>query len=379
MRAANIDLRTVTGADLAAVFDAAPPLTVGLEEEVMLLDPETLDLAPVASELLSRVVGDVEFKGELPLAQAEIVTEPAATVPGAIGALRERRRDLAAAARGLVRLGAAGVHPFAAVAGPVSSSGPHRKLAKEYGPVIRRQLVASLQVHVAVGGAERTLGVYNALRPRLPELAALAANAAFHAGADTGMASIRPKIAETLPRQGLPPPISSWDEFAAELRWGARAGATPKAQAWWWELRPHPAFGTLEVRVPDAQTAIDDAAGIAATVQALVAHLAERHDAGERTPEVPRWRIEENRWSAARHGVEGEMADLATGEPQPTRGRLGRLLDEIEPASDRLGCRELLGNARALVRRNGAIRQREVAKADGARGLAGWIADRFLD
>ena len=143
----------------------------------------------------------------------------------------------------------------------------------------RRQLVCALQVHVAVGGADRTLAVYNALREHLPELAALAANAPFHAGADTGLASIRPKISEGLPRQGIPPAFASWEELAAELRWGRTAGALPELALWWWELRPHLSHGTLELRVPDAQTTIAEAAAVAAVGQALVVRLAERHDA----------------------------------------------------------------------------------------------------
>src|SRR5213075_2861884 len=134
-----------------------------------------------------------------------------------------------------------------------------------------------LQVHVAPGDAERTLAVYNALRGHLPELAALAANAPFHAGRDTGFASVRPLIGGLLPRQGVPPAIPSWEAFAETLRWGRVAGAVPEPRRWWWELRPHLAFGTLELRVPDAQTTVADAAAVAAFVHALVARLGERH------------------------------------------------------------------------------------------------------
>ena len=166
----------------------------------------------------------------------------------------------------------------------------------------------------------------------MPELAALAANAPYFGGEDTGFASIRPIIAETLPRQGVPPHIPSWEAFAEELRWGAAAGGVPEPRLWWWEVRPHVAFGTLEVRVPDAQTRVDDAIAIAGVVHSLIAWLSERHDEGERFPEVPTWRIEENRWSACRYGVEGTLADLETGERSPTRERLHALIEAIEPA-----------------------------------------------
>ena len=224
----------------------------------MLLDHASLDLAPKTAEALARVEGDQRFKAELPASQLEILTEPAGGVTEAVAALAKGRRDLADAVRDLVRPAVAGVHPFAAPEGELSSLRRYRRTRAEYGRVASRQLVAALQVHVAVGGAERSLAVYNALRPYLPEIAALAANAPFYAGEDSGMASVRPKIAELLPRQGVPPAFGGWDEFAAELRWGAAAGTVTEPRLWWWELRLHPAFGTLEVRVPDAQTTLAD-------------------------------------------------------------------------------------------------------------------------
>jgi glutamate---cysteine ligase / carboxylate-amine ligase len=359
-------------AELESIFDAPEPLTVGLEEEVMLLDPETLDLAPLAPTVLERLGGDPRFKAELPASQVEILTEPAGTVQEAIGALAVARMDLAAACEGIALPAAAGVHPFAAAEGVLNEAERYAGIRSEYGPIARRQLVAGLQVHVAVGDAASTLGVYNGLRERLPELAALAANAPFHEGRDTGLASIRPKIAELLPRQGMPPPIFSWEEFAAELRWGRASGAVGEPRLWWWELRPNPAFGTLEVRVPDVQTTVADAAGITACIHALVGWLRQR---GEQDRIAPTWRIEENRWSAARHGVEGEMADLESGQPGPTREKLLRLLGEIDQA---LADANALAEARRLVDRNGAIRQRELAADLGIRGLTAWLAEHFL-
>jgi carboxylate-amine ligase len=132
------------------------------------------------------------------------------------------------------------------------------------------------------------------------------------------------------------------------------------------------------VRVPDAQAALPEAAAVASVAHSLVAWLAERHDAGEPAPATPTWRIEENRWSACRHGVEGAMADLRTGEPRPTRERLHGLLDRLEPVAERVGAATGIEAARALVQRNGAIRQREVAAAGGGpRAVAAWLADRY--
>ncbi len=213
----------------------------------------------------------------------------------------------------------------------------------------------------------------------MPALAALAANAPLHRGVDSGLASVRPLISGLLPRQGVPPPLASWAELAEELRWGAAAGAVPEPGFWWWELRPHPRYGTLELRVPDAQATLADAAALVTVAHALVVDLAVRYDAGESLPSAPSWRIEENRWSACRYGVEGAMADLRTGEPRPTRERLHALLDRIEGIAAHLHSGEHLAHARALVERNGAMRQRAAVGEGGPKGLAGWLADRFGD
>jgi glutamate---cysteine ligase / carboxylate-amine ligase len=368
---------TLTAANLRAAFDELPPLTVGVEDEFMLLDPESFDLAPRAEEVLTRVEGDARFKLELPASQLEIVTAPAAGAGEIVRELAAARRHLAQAAEGLVRFGAAGTHPFADPRGQLNPGERYEHTQRHYGPVAARQLVCALQVHVAPGGAERALALHNALRSYLPELAALAANAPFYAGQDTGMASVRPKVAELLPRQGIPPAIPSWDAFAADLRWGRAAGAIPDHRTWWWELRPNPTFGTLEVRVPDAQATVAEAGAITAVVHALVAHLAARHEAGDLPPPDPTWRIAENRWNAGHLGAAGELANLETGELVPTRVRLEHLLDELEPVAAVQGASRELGSARALLERSGADAQRADAAEGGVRAAARGLADRF--
>jgi glutamate---cysteine ligase / carboxylate-amine ligase len=359
---------SLDGASLRAIFDAPAPLTLGIEEELMLLDPGTLDLAPRAEELLERVEGDGRFKLELPAAQLEIMSPALASAADAADFLRGARSDLARAGSGLVRLACSGVHPFAREEGELNAAERYKRTIREYGRIARRQLVFGLQVHVAVRGADRALAVYNGMRSYLPELLALSANSPFYAGQDTGLAAVRPKLSELLPRQGIPPPLESWDAYAEALRWGARAGGVPEPRVWWWELRPHPAFGTIEVRVPDAQVTVADSAAIIAVVHALAAHLAERHDAGEAEPAAPAWKIEENRWQALRHGLDGTLADLDTGAPTPTRDRLHSLIDTLGPAAE---------PARKLVEANGAQRQRDAHRRGGMRGLVEWLVEGF--
>jgi glutamate---cysteine ligase / carboxylate-amine ligase len=358
---------------LRAVFDAPSPPTLGLEDEVMLLDPATLDLAPRSAELLEAMAPDPRFALELPASQLELIVGPVGTVREAIADLAAARAELAARTNGDVRLAGAGLHPFAAVEGELNRGARYDLTLAEHGHLARRQLVFAFQVHVAVRPADRALAVYNALRSYLPELAALAANAPFHGGRDTGLASGRPPVAGLLPRQGIPPELRSWDEYADALRW------VGDPARWWWELRPHPIHGTLELRVPDTQATVADASAITAVAQTLVVWLSESLDEGGALPVHETWRIEENRWRACRYGVEGDLRDLSTGERVPTRRRLHALLDELEPVAERLDCAAELAEARRLAEVNGAMALRAAAgESQDLRRATAWLADRFL-
>jgi glutamate---cysteine ligase / carboxylate-amine ligase len=366
-----------TAEDLRGAFDQTPPYTIGIEEEVMLLHPDSLELTPCAPELLARLAGDPRFKLELPAAHLEIALPPVGSAGELTAELGAARRTLLEACRDLALPAAAGAHPFSSGVGVLNRTPRYAEIIDEYGQLAARQLVCALQVHVSVGDSARALAVYNSLRSYLPLLAAVAANAPFYEGRDSGLASVRPKLCELLPRQGVPPPIESWESFAAMLRWGARSGAFPSARGWWWELRLHPGFGTLELRVPDAQSTVADAVAVAAVAHTLIVWLGARHDEGRAPAYAAGWQIEENRWSACRHGVQGTMADLATGEPRSTRRRLHELLDALAETGARLGVQEQLEHARRLVEVNGAIAQRRAAGAPGARAAAEWLSECF--
>ena len=351
----------ITTDELRARFDHPDELGIGIEEELFLLDGETLDLLPRAREVIERVDGDPRFKLELPAAQLEIVTPPCPDVASAVESLRAARRDLAAAAAPIGRLMTAGAHPTAAELGVLTDDPRYQRTLDEYGERARRQLVSGLHLHVSLGGADRTLAVYNAFRSYLPELAALAANAPFHGGRDTGLASIRPTIAVYLQRQGVPPIIPSWEWFASALQWGQASDTVPDARRWWFELRLHTTYGTLELRAPDAQSSVEAVHGVAAFAYDLMHALAARFDAGEELPVHDSWRIDENRWAAMRDGVEGTLADLETGARVPTRELLASRLDVHHPTTE------------ALIRANGAIRTRSM----GVDGAAAYLADQW--
>ena len=319
----------------------------------MLLDPETLRPGARAPPRCStRLDGDPRFKLELPAAQLEILTSAAGDASAdAIaelrhGARRPRRGRRRAAAR---RRRRAPVRRAGGRAQPRRALRAHA--SREFGSIARRQLVFALQVHVAPGGADRALA-------RLQRAALLPARdrgagrqrARSTTARDTGLASVRPKIAELLPRQGVPPPLASWDELRRRAALGrARRDRAAMPNAWWWELRPHPRFGTLELRVPDAQTTVAEAAAIAALCQALVAWLGERFDARRAARRWPRaGGSPRTAGRRLRDGVDGEPRRPRDGRARarPASG-CSELIDELEPVA---AAPRLRGRARAGAR-----------------------------
>lgn len=368
----DLDLDALRGA-----FAHDRAFTIGIEEEVMLLHPESLDLEPRAGDVLERARDDARFRRELPAAQLEIVLPPADTVADGALALDAGRRALSRAADGIGILAGAGVHPFTAAEGVLNRGERYERIEREYGSVARRQLVFGLHVHVAIPGADLALDVYNAIRELLPALAAFGAGAPFHEGRDTGLASVRPTISTLLPRQGVPPAFASWEDYRDALAWGAASGAFPDAAQWWWEARLHPRYGTLEIRVPDTQATVADTAAVAAVGHALVVDLARRIEDGEAIVPAAGWRIAENRWSACRHGPTGTWRDAHSGRPEPMAERLHTLLDDLAPAARSIGCADELEHARDLVDRPRAAWAREVVADGGVVALARCLAKRF--
>ncbi len=365
-------------ADPQAAFarDRGDELTLGLEEEVHLVDPLELGLARGAPRALERAGGDPRFVAELKESQLELVTRPhraAGPLARELAALRLRALALL---EGEALIVASGTHPFSTRWDDLAQGDRYAAIAHEYGWAVQGSVPAGLHVHVAVAGADRALALYNALRGYLPDLQALAANSPFLEGRDTGLAAVRPLVNATFLRSGVPPGFATWGELEDYVRWGARGGLFPDASHLWWDLRPHLRHGTLELRATDVQTRVDDAAAVAAVFQALAAWLLDRIDAGEPLAAPQPYRIAENARRAIRYGVRAEFADLSTGEREPVRARLLRLLDEAAPAAERLGSLDELTHARTLVAENGAERQRYVAARSGLRGLVGWLAEQ---
>ncbi len=363
---------------LRALFDSRSGFTVGIEEELMLLDPATLQLTPAVDLVLDRVGANGRFGYELRQGQVEIRTPVSGSAVAAGIVLADSRLQLAESLDGLVAIAAAGTHPFSKAWGDVTEGERYLELADVYPSATHGNLPSGLHVHVAVPGADRALAVFNAARSYLPELSALAANSPFLDGRDSGLASARSQLALAHHRAGVPPCFRSWAHFVELVEWGRRGGLLADASHLWWDLRPHARFGTLELRVADAQTRVEDATAIAAVYHCLLAFLAERHDESSGLAAHEATRIAENSWSAARYGTRGWMVDLETGERQETRARISQLLDTLAPTADSLGATWALLTARALVADNGSDRQRYVAERDGLAGLVRWLSEETV-
>ena len=341
----------------------------------MLISPETLDLAPANEEVLAWLGGAPEFQRELRASQIEIVTPVCRNAAGIEAALTGARRRLFHALAGRLGVVGAGAHPFARDFGTLTDNDRYRMIEDEYRWALVGACSAAFMSMSASAAPNRTLAVYNALRSFLPEVAAVAANSPYFQGEDTELCSIRPKLLEALSRTGVPPVFPRWADFVAFVDWGRNGGLFPDGSFLWWDLRPHLGFGTLELRVADAQTRVEDAGAIAGLVQTIVAWLGDRVDRGAPPPVHESHRIAENAWRAVRYGVRGELVDLETGRRETTRDRVGRLLDALMPTADQLGNRSQLEAVGVLLAGNGADRQRYVAERDGLTGLVSWLAD----
>jgi carboxylate-amine ligase len=357
-------------------FARQPFQTIGLEEELILVDLDSLLPVDEIESVLEGINGDTRFSAEFRAAQIEIVTPVCVAVADLHRELSSARRCLIEATGNHVGLLAAGTHPTSTRPIPVTLRPRFLRIALDHPWATRRGLPSGLHVHVGIDDAEEALAIFNAARSFLPELAALAANSPFFEGRATGLASTRLKLVEDFPRSGIPPSFTSWEEFGRFLVWGARCRAFDGINSLWWDLRPRPDLATLEFRIADAQTRLEDTAAIAAVCQSLVSWLRARLRAGETLQSHPVHILNENRWRALRDGVDGELADIETAAPEPTSDRIAHLLSALEPHANALGCSDELADAwRLLADHGGAGRQRKLATERGLDELAEWLVE----
>jgi glutamate---cysteine ligase / carboxylate-amine ligase len=338
------------------------PYTVGIEEELMIVDAGSFELVSAIDSLIE--AGDENaVKPELHQAVLEIATEPTANVVQAGAQLRRLRAAVRERAheRGL-RLAAAGTHPFSRWEEQrISRDERYRDLIDQLGFVARQEVIFGQHVHVGVNDPDLAVAVANGLRSYVPIVLAMSANSPFWEGQDTGMASARTPIFRQFPRVGLPPHYSGWDDWVRRIAFMRRAHMVPDHTWFWWDVRIAPAFGTVETRVMDVQTRVEHSTGFAALIQALVKQLCEE----DGPPDMPDEILSENRWRAARHGLEGELVDLPTTKRVPAVDLARRVLDRAREHAEDLGGADALGALDDLLERgNGAMRQRRVYAAN---------------
>ena len=353
-------------------FGTSDPYTLGVEEEYMLLHPETFDLVQHIEMVLDAIQGDElasRLNAELMQSVLEIATPVCRTtgdVMRELTTLRGYVRDVARD-QGL-RVGSAGTHPFSLFERQrITAKDRYHALIDQLQYVARRELIFGMHVHVAVDDPDKAIQVVNGLLPHLAPLLALSASSPFWRGEPTGLASSRQIVFSAFPRSGPPPRFRDYDDYASVVGQLERTGCIADYTHIWWDIRPHPKWGTIEVRICDAVTRLDDAVAIAAYCQALVKLLSERFDAGEEIPSYHRILTSENKWLAARYGLDAPVMDLATGRRIriPVAKLVRRTLRDLEPHARELGSeRELEGISALLDRGNSAERQLRIYNAN---------------
>jgi carboxylate-amine ligase len=345
---------------------AAAPWTVGVEEEVMLLDPRDWSLASRADEVLTALPAAVADRAapETLGSMLELAGRPHATVGEAVDELAGLRDGLAAALAPLeLRAAVCGTHPFAQWSeGEISPGARYRSIYDSMRELARREPTFALHVHVAVPDGESAVRALRGLRVHVPLLLALAANSPFWQGRDTGLASARVPIFGSFPRVGIPREFGSYAEYVEAVDVLLRCGAFPEPTFLWWDVRLQPKLGTIEVRIMDAQTRVADNAALAALVQSAVRlEVTEGYvdQAIAARPEV----LDENRFLAARDGMRAEFIDPEHDTRRPVRDILGDLIAACAPHAAELGCEAELAAVEALAAEPGDHRQRILAGA----------------
>jgi glutamate---cysteine ligase / carboxylate-amine ligase len=338
-------------------FGTSEPFTLGIEEELLLVDPETRRLAPVATEVLAAMdTHDRAASHEVYAASIELRSLPrpdAEAAASEVAALRAAARDAGATLIG------AGVHPAGDLGDvPLVDQERYRLVGGSMRGLVRRTPECALHLHVGMPDAETAIRVFNAMRSYLPMLVALSANSPMWFGQDSGLASARFALVRSYPRRVVPRAFEDLGDYARAIAAVTQAGGLSDYTYVWWDVRLHPRLGTIEFRELDAQSRIGDAEAIAAFVQALTRHLAE-HPLDEEPSEA----IAESSFRASRDGVEATL--LQDGELRPVRDLVRRTLEEVSPAARELGGERALGGIERLLGEGGGAGRQRAALARG--------------
>jgi glutamate---cysteine ligase / carboxylate-amine ligase len=362
-------LRLAEDALFSHRFGASAPFQVGVEEELFLVDPTTHRISASTDDVLagrSARFARGRLLGEMCDGVLELATPVCASADEAIGALWGLRSDVAAP--GDVRLMGAGIHPTAAFGDVSYRSGDHYDaVAQDVGGLMRQAVCCGVHVHVGMPDPETAVTAFNGMRKWVPVLQALAANSPFWHGRDSGLASSRTARFHMIPRTGLPRAFRDWDDYTDTMRELIRVSGIDGPGSLWWDLRPHPSLGTLEVRVLDAQSSLDSLRGLTALVHCLARHEATGVDDRHPSKEV----LDEACYQAIRDGLD---ARLSVGGPmQHMQGLARQALDLAYGYAHELGCVDAVSAAESLLMGNGADRQRRAFAQGGMDAVLGHL------
>jgi carboxylate-amine ligase len=355
--------------DLAAeTFAEATDFTVGVEEEFSILHPETLDLMPRFEEMRAAAESDSVLAegitGELICSEIEIISGTGADLHDALARQRERRgRLFALAGDEGVALGATGTHPWADYREqPIIDTEHYRRVEEGLKYVAWRNNTFSLHVHVGVRDIDRAVRVCDRLRPVLPLLLAISANSPYLDGQDTGLHSARTQsFTKSFPRCGIPDRFGGWRAYREYIEFLVQTNSIVEFTQVWWSVRPHFSFGTVEVRICDAQATAQESDALAGLMVACIAQAMRDVDEGVPFADQPPRLIEENMWRAIRFGLDGRLIDLERGVEHPAREAIRRLLAWTAPIRSELGIDPVFPD------HNGAQRQRQMIEAGATR------------
>ncbi|HVU71326.1 MAG TPA: glutamate--cysteine ligase [Mycobacteriales bacterium] len=359
-------------------FAASSGPSLGVEWELEIVDPVTRQLVGAASPLLD-ALGSPQVKAELFACCVELVT-------GVCGSVAEAEADLAATL-GLVQAEAehaghavmcSGTHPITDWADQqITADERYERLVEQMRWPARRLQIFGVHVHVGVRSAEKAIPIVNALTAYMPHLLALSASSPYWMGTDTGLASARSKIFEGLPTAGVPHRLAAWADFETYMETLLTARTISSIKEVWWDIRPHPDFGTVELRMCDGLPTLFEVGTIAALAQSLVQRLDTQLDDGYGLPAPPEWVVRENKWRAARHGIDCEVIVDERGTTRPLREHLLELIDDLTPIARRLGCVQQLHRVDDLLK-VGPSYQRQRAVAAAAGGSLDAVVDGLL-
>src|SRR3954447_7459394 len=348
-----------------------PSLTIGIEEEYQTIDPETRDLrSHIQAEIIEkgRMLLAEQVKPEMHQSVIEIGTNVCHNIHEAKEEIRNIRSQIIdLARRNGLRIAGGGTHPFAEWARQEIYPDPrYQTIVEDLKMVARANLIFGLHVHIGVEDRETAIQIMNGARYFLPHLLAISANSPFWQGMESGLKSYRCKVFDKFPRTNIPDVFQSWSEFENYVDLLIKTGCIDNAKKIWWDIRPHPHFPTLEFRVCDMPMRLEETLAIAALCQAIIAKLYRLHERNQSFRHYARALIMENKWRAARYGLDGKMIDFGKQTEAPARQLLGEILEFVDDVVDELGSRPAIEYVHTIVERgNGADRQLKVYHETG--------------